>query len=42
VIDDEVGSLLSEAIINEKIKKGEIAAIDFADNKLKMKVEHEK
>jgi ATP-dependent Clp protease ATP-binding subunit ClpA len=23
VIDDEVGSLLSEAIINEKIKKGE-------------------
>ena len=40
-IDDEVGSLLSEAIINEKIKKGEIASIDLVKNKLTMKVEHE-
>ena len=41
-IDDEVGSLLSEAIINEEIKKGEIATIDLVKNQLKMKVEHEK
>lgn len=40
-IEDEVESLLSEAIINEKIKKGEIATIKLVRNHLKLEVEHE-
>lgn len=40
-IEDEVESLLSEAIINEKIKKGEIATIKLVRNRLKLEVEHE-
>ena len=40
-IEDELESLLSEAIIEEKIKKGEIAIVNLAKNHLKLEIEHE-
>ena len=41
LIEEEVESLLSEAIINEQLKKGEIALIKLNKNKLHLEVEHE-
>lgn len=40
-IEDQVESLLSEAIINGTLKKGEIAVIKLVKNHLKMEIEHE-
>lgn len=40
-IEDEVESLISDALINETIKKGEIATINLVKNHLKLEVEHE-
>ena len=40
-IEDELESLLSEAIIEEKIKKGEIAIVNLVKNHLKLEIEHE-
>ncbi len=40
-IEDEVESLLSEAIINETLKKGDIATLKLVKNKLKLTVTKE-
>ncbi|MBQ9020034.1 ATP-dependent Clp protease ATP-binding subunit [Candidatus Saccharibacteria bacterium] len=38
-IEDNLESLLSEAIIAEKVKPGEIALVDYKDNQLTLKIE---
>ena len=40
-IEDNLESLLSEAIINEKIKAGNIAEVDMKNNKLELRVGNE-
>lgn len=38
-IEDHLESIISEAIISEKIKKGEIAVVDLKDDKLTLEIE---
>ena len=40
-IEDELESILSEAIIKEELSKGQIATITISKNQLKLKVENE-
>ena len=38
-IEDYLESIISEAIISEKIKKGEIAVVDLKNDKLVLEIE---
>ena len=38
-IEDHLESILSEALISEKLKKGEIAVVDLKDDKLELEIE---